>query len=139
MQVTTGSGEYGRASAWPAFVTAQAVLIGRVEAAIAAYPYPSSYRTWPGPNSNTFVDWLLRECHIPVDLAAQSIGKDYRGLLGFSTTSGGTGLQMETPIVGIKLGATEGVEVHMLTLAIGIDWWPPALILPVGRLGVDDR
>src|SRR3990172_2849528 len=29
-------------------------LIGRGEAAVAAYPYPAMYRTWPGPNSNTF-------------------------------------------------------------------------------------
>src|SRR5262249_51269187 len=26
-------------------------LIARVEAAVAAYPYPSTYHTWPGPNS----------------------------------------------------------------------------------------
>ena len=35
-------------------------LIGRVETAIAAYPYPASYRTWPGPNSNTFVAYVTR-------------------------------------------------------------------------------
>ena len=29
-------------------------IVAKVEAAVAAYPYPSSYRTWPGPNSNTF-------------------------------------------------------------------------------------
>jgi hypothetical protein len=105
------------------------------------YPDRHTYLVWPGPNSNTFVDWLLRVCDIPVDLAAPSIGKDYRGLLGFSTTSGGTGVQIETPLVGIKLGATEGVEVHVLTLGFGIDWWPPALIVPFGpgRIGFGDR
>jgi hypothetical protein len=35
-------------------------LIGRIETAIAAYPYPASYRTWPGPNSNTFVAYVTR-------------------------------------------------------------------------------
>src|SRR5918996_4432357 len=29
-------------------------IIGRIEQAIATYPYENSYRIWPGPNSNTF-------------------------------------------------------------------------------------
>ena len=36
-------------------------LIDRIEAAIASYPYPDQYRTWPGPNSNTFVAHIGRE------------------------------------------------------------------------------
>ena len=35
-------------------------LIDRLQAAVEAYPYPDSYRTWPGPNSNTFVAHLAR-------------------------------------------------------------------------------
>src|SRR5262249_39468512 len=35
-------------------------LIDRVEAAIAAYPYPNDYRLWPGPNSNTFTAFVGR-------------------------------------------------------------------------------
>lgn len=105
------------------------------------YPHRHTYTVWPGPNSNTFVDWLLRACDIPVDLPAPSIGKDYRGAYGVSTTAGGTGIQMETPILGVKIGATEGIELHILTLTIGFDWWPPAIIVPVGpgRIGFDDR
>ncbi|MDC0742516.1 DUF3750 domain-containing protein [Polyangium mundeleinium] len=95
----------------------------------------------PGPNSNTYVDQMLRRCKIPVDLPSTAIGKDYRGPIGISQTSGGTGLQVETWIAGVKLGLREGVELHILGLTIGVDWWPPALILPVnpGRLGFDDR
>ncbi|MDI1446400.1 DUF3750 domain-containing protein [Polyangium sp. 6x1] len=95
----------------------------------------------PGPNSNTYVDQMLRRCRIPVDLPSTAIGKDYRGPIGISQTSGGTGLQVETWIAGVKLGLTEGVELHILGLTIGVDWWPPAIILPVnpGRLGFDDR
>ena len=106
------------------------------------YPYRHQYRAWPGPNSNTFVDYMSRECGIAVDLPAGSIGKDYRGVVvGMSTTSGGTGVQFETPIIGTKLGLTEGVEVHLFGMAWGIDFWPPALIVPVGpgRIGFDDR
>jgi len=106
-----------------------------------AYPYRDRYHAWPGPNSNTFVDWLIRTCSLHVDLPGPNIGKDYRGLIGVSTTSGGTGVQLETPLAGLKLGLTEGVEVHLLGLALGIDLWPPALIVPLGpgRIGFDDR
>lgn len=105
------------------------------------YPHRNTYRGWPGPNSNTFVDYMIRACNLHVDLAAPSIGKDYRGLIGVSWTAGGTGFQIETPLVGLKLGLTEGVEIHLLGLAIGIDLWPPAIIVPVGpgRIGFDDR
>ena len=34
-------------------------MIARIEAAVAAYPYPTTYRSWPGPNSNTFA-WIGR-------------------------------------------------------------------------------
>jgi hypothetical protein len=100
-----------------------------------------TYFPIPGPNSNTYVDRMLRLCKIPFDLPGTAIGKDYRGIIGASVTSGGTGVQLETWPLGIKLGLTEGVEVHLFGLAIGVDFWPPALILPVnpGRLGFDDR
>jgi hypothetical protein len=95
---------------------------------------------WPGPNSNTYVDVMMRRCKLRADLPATAIGKDFRGWIGASWTSGGTGFQIETPLVGVKLGLTEGVEVHILALTIGVDWWPPALILPLGggRIGFAD-
>jgi hypothetical protein len=106
-----------------------------------AYPHRASYHAWPGPNSNTFIDWLIRRCSMHVDLPGPNIGKDYRGLIGVSTTGGGTGVQLETPLAGLKLGLTEGIEVHVLGLALGVDFWPPALIVPLGpgRIGFDDR
>src|ERR1019366_2877094 len=50
----------------------------------------------PGPNSNTIVDVMLRRCGIHVELPATAIGRDYRGPIGASVTSLGTGLQLET-------------------------------------------
>ncbi len=100
-----------------------------------------TYWPMPGPNSNTYVDQMMRRCDIPFELPATAIGKDYRGVIGASVTSGGTGVQLETWLGGLKMGVTEGIEVHVLGLSIGVDLWPPALILPVnpGRLGFDDR
>lgn len=105
------------------------------------YPDRNRYHGWPGPNSNTFVDYMMRKCNLHANLLAPAIGKDYRGLIGASWTSGGTGFQVETAVVGFKLGLTEGVEVHILGMAIGFDLWPPALIVPVGpgRIGFADR
>jgi hypothetical protein len=100
-----------------------------------------TYFPIPGPNSNTYVDQMLKRCHIPVELPATAIGKDYRGVLGASVTSGGTGIQFSSWLGGAKVGIKEGVEIHVLGVAIGVDLWPPALIVPVnpGRIGFDDR
>ena len=100
-----------------------------------------SYVFYPGPNSNTFGDRVLRACGLHASLPATSVGKDWRGWIGAGVTSEGTGVQLETPIFGVKLGLKEGVEVHVLGLSFGVDLWPPAIILPLGpgRLGFADR
>lgn len=99
------------------------------------------YIFYPGPNSNTFGDVVLRKCKLSASLPATSVGKDWRGVIGAGVTSERTGLQLETAIVGVKLGLKEGVEVHLIGLSFGVDLWPPALILPLGpgRLGFADR
>ena len=96
---------------------------------------------FPGPNSNTFGDVVLRACKLAASLPATSIGKDWRGLVGAGITSERTGIQVETPVIGFKIGLKEGIEVHLLHLAFGIDLWPPAIILPIGpgRIGFADR
>ncbi len=103
-----------------------------IEEAGPNYDDRETYRAWPGPNSNTFVDAMLRECELRWTLDGTGIGKDYRGLVGASLTAGGTGVQVETPLVGILLGLDEGVQVHALALTIGIDVWPPAILTPIG-------
>ncbi|MEO1272635.1 MAG: DUF3750 domain-containing protein [Myxococcota bacterium] len=115
--------------------------IACIEREAKRYPYDDYYLVWPGPNSNTFVDYMIRTCDLDTELPATAIGRDYRGPVGVSTTAGGTGVQFESPVVGLKVGLTEGVELHIFTLAIGVDLWPPAIILPVGdgRLGFADR
>jgi len=66
-------------------------LIARVEAAVASYPYPTSYRTWPGPNSNTFTAWVGRSVpELKLTLPPTAIGKDYR--CAVDTIASGRGL-----------------------------------------------
>ncbi len=42
-----------------------------------AYPYCEHYRMWPGPNSNTFVAWVLREAGIEHALDPRAIGRTF--------------------------------------------------------------
>jgi hypothetical protein len=101
------------------------------------------YIFYPGPNSNTFGDRVLRACKLSASLPSTSVGKDWRGVIGFGggVTSERTGLQVETPVLGVKIGLKEGVEVHVIGLSFGIDLWPPAIIVPLGpgRIGFADR
>lgn len=114
-------------------------VITKVEAAIATYPYRASYRTWPGPNSNTFTAWVGRQVpELRLKLPPTAIGKDYLpgGALAGRTPSG-TGVQLSLfGLGGIALGVEEGIELNVLTLNFGVDLTRPALKLPVvGRLG----
>lgn len=96
---------------------------------------------FPGPNSNTFADVVLRRCKLAASLPATAIGKDWRGVIGAGITSERTGIQVSTPLFGVKIGLREGIEVHVFHLAFGIDLWPPAIIVPLGpgRIGFADR
>jgi hypothetical protein len=115
-------------------------MIACIPKADEEYGNPA-YWLWPGPNSNTYVEAILRKCAIHADLQSTAVGKDFRGIIGVSWTSGGTGFQIETPLLGLKIGLTEGIEIHIFGLSFGIDLWPPAIIVPVGegRIGFGDR
>jgi hypothetical protein len=116
-----------------------AALIAKVEAAIASYPYPTSYRTWPGPNSNTFIAHIGRAVpELGLELPPTAIGKDF--LPGgdlIATTPSGRGVQVSLlGVAGVLVGWEEGFEVNVLGLSFGLDVKDPALKLPgVGRLG----
>ncbi len=117
-------------------------MIGDIEAAVASYPYASEYRSYPGPNSNTFLAHIGREVPaLKLDLPANAIGKDYRPLtqpVGLS--SSGAGVQFSLlGLLGMSIGVQEGLELNLIGLNFGLDLNRPALRLPfVGRLGWDD-
>jgi hypothetical protein len=117
-----------------------AALIDRVEAAIAAYPYPDRYRTWPGPNSNTFIASIARSVpELGLELPPTAVGKDYlnNGSV-FGRTPSGTGFQVSLlGLAGISVGLAEGLELNLLGLTIGVDPQNLALKLPgIGRVGL---
>ncbi|HEX7115929.1 MAG TPA: DUF3750 domain-containing protein [Steroidobacter sp.] len=116
-------------------------LIERIEDAVERYPYAQTYRIWPGPNSNTFTAFVLREVpELRVDLPPTAIGKDYLGYIPIARTPSGTGGQVNIlGVAGIAAGLEEGLELNLLGLTFGIDPASLSLKLPLlGRIGPDE-
>jgi hypothetical protein len=102
------------------------------------YPYRDEYLAWPGPNSNTYPAWVLREAGVSADLDPRAIGRDYHGRAGAGRTTTASGVTVDSPLLGAKVGLEDGAELHFVGLTFGIDVWPPATKTPLGRLGFDD-
>jgi hypothetical protein len=114
-------------------------IIARIEEAVRSYPYPSTYRTWPGPNSNTFTAYLARAVpELRLHLPPTAIGKDYLPNSALAAMSpSGTGVQISLlGLLGVMVGMEEGIEINLLGLTWGLDFKSPALKLPaLGRVG----
>lgn len=152
-----GWGNPVRRNAWPAdafwygnrpYVVAEIsgeearVLIPRIEAAIARYPHSArgSYAVWPGPNSNSFVAWVVRNTEgFAAELPPAAVGKDWLGKgLGLSRAASGTGIVLSAGgILGLTLALEEGLEINFLGTVIGIDPNDLAIKLPsLGKLSL---
>lgn len=117
--------------------------IPKIREAAKSYPYQKDYRVWPGPNSNSFVSYIIRRTpEIGVELPANAVGKDWineGSLVGVSETR--TGFQFSVfGLLGFTLGLGDGVEVNILGMSLGVDFLRPAIKLPMlGRVGLQDR
>ena len=49
-------------------------IIETIESSPNTYPFNKKYRYWPGPNSNTFVQWVMRD---RMKLGIRAVGKRY--------------------------------------------------------------
>lgn len=110
-------------------------LIPQVDAAIKAYPYAKSgdYHIWPGPNSNSFVAYVVNAVPgLGARMPPNATGRDFApGLVSvvwsqktwdLHATFGG--------YAGVSVGATSGFELHFLGLVAGVDVTRPALKIP---------
>lgn len=118
-------------------------IIPAIEAALQNYPYRniSDYRTWPGPNSNTFIAMALRAVpELSNALPSNAIGRDFRPHPFFGVTESGTGIELNLwGAWSFKIGWVEGIEINCLGFVAGLDLRHPAVKLPgYGRLGFDN-
>ncbi len=118
-------------------------IIDQLVPLINKYPFKSKYVLWPGPNSNTFIAYLIREIkELDIELPPHAVGKDYFGPNQFlSNTASDTGITLSAyGLLGITFGLAEGFEVNLFGAHIGLDLWTPALKLPLlGRVGFKDK
>ncbi len=115
-------------------------LIETIAEAAARYPLQHEYRVWPGPNSNTYTAWLLRQVpELGAELPPTAIGKDYlvEHRLGLAPMPSGTGYQFSVGgVFGAGIAWAEGLEITILGLVVGIDPGDRAIKLPgLGRVG----
>lgn len=115
-------------------------MIPQVYAAVKSYPYQDLYRVYPGPNSNTFVAYVIRKVDgINLILPTNAIGKDWLGDEFFVISEGGRRIQFSLyGVFGFIIDLREGFEINILGLSFGVDFLRPALKLPIiGRLGME--
>lgn len=116
-------------------------MIDKIENAIASYPYAQSYKSYPGPNSNTFIAHIGRQVpELNLDLPPTAIGKDYQPWQSpITTPPSGRGIQLSLGgFFGLILSTQEGIELNLLGVAMGLDFNCPALRLPfIGRVGIN--
>ena len=116
-------------------------LIDGIAQAAERYPHNGAYAVWPGPNSNTFVAWLIREVPgLDAALPPTAVGKDYLSGAWFAPMPSGTGYQVSVNgVIGIGVARVEGLEVNVLGLVMGVDPLGLAVKLPgLGHIGLLD-
>jgi len=112
---------------------AAAQAIKDIEKAVAEYPWPDSYRTWPGPNSNTFTAFVTRRVPaLKANLPPTAIGKDYIGDMSIiGSAPSGQGAQLSLwGVAGVLVAPEEGLEFNLLGLSIGFNPFNLSLRLP---------
>ena len=116
-----------------------AAAIPKLALAVEDYPWSAhgDYRIWPGPNSNTFVEYLLRSVpELGLTLPPNAAGKDWTGRL-FLRDAGGDVHVGAWGLAGLSAGPRTGLELHFMGQTFGVDLRRPALKLPsLGRVEV---
>ncbi|ALN72548.1 DUF3750 domain-containing protein [Aureimonas sp. AU20] len=97
-----------------------------IEKAIASYPFAAQggYRLFPGPNSNSFIAYVLREVPaLGAVLPPAAVGRDYPTdghLLRLDTEAG----EFQASLfgyAGVAVGLRSGFELNLLGLVAGVD------------------
>ena len=119
-------------------------LIPLFEAAIGRYPYSKrgDYHIWPGPNSNSFVAYLMRAVpEFGGRLPGNAVGRDFApGLFDYASGPGAHEFRATLGgLAGLAVGPGARLELQLGGLVAGIDLERPALIVPAyGRVTLFD-
>ena len=107
-------------------------LISQIKDIAQKYPYQHNYRLWPGPNSNTFIAYVIR--HLPsvkIRLPLTAIGKDYLANSLCTNAISKTGIQCSIKgLLGFTISKTEGLEINLFGFSFSINLDPPFFHLP---------
>lgn len=120
-------------------------MVPRIRETVRHYRYSKAgdYRSWPGPNSNTFVAAIMSSVpEMNASLPATAIGKDfpYDGRW-IGLTPSRTGIRITADgYFGLTLAWVEGLEINILGAVVGLDLRSPGLKVPgLGRLSFLSR
>jgi len=110
-------------------------LIPKIKQAISRYPHADygDYIIWPGPNSNSFVAYLMNHVtELNQTLPSNAVGRDYLGH--------GRWVQLDPSwknvqvslfgYAGFAVGRRHGLELNFLGLVAGFDFSKPGLKVP---------
>lgn len=107
-------------------------LIPEIKKWAAEYPYQNKYDFWPGPNSNTFTAYIIRQIpSIKIRLPVAAIGKDYLPGAFCTTALSKTGIQCSLKgLLSVTLSRVEGIEISILGAAFSVNFVRPFVHLP---------
>lgn len=110
-----------------------ATMIPKIEDVVENYEATAGrYRTWPGPNSNTFAAAVIRAIpELRASLPPTAIGKNFRSTVFLGLTDSATGIEASLlGILGAKIGWIEGMEINLFGFIAGLDLVQPGLKIP---------
>jgi len=107
-------------------------VITEIKNAVKNYPYKDNYRIWPGPNSNTFIAYVIRHSALITSrLPLTAIGKDYQINSICSKSLSKTGYQCSLKgLFGFTIAKSEGFEMNILGFGFSINANFPFVHLP---------
>ncbi|ALA26483.1 hypothetical protein AVI51_10890 [Piscirickettsia salmonis] len=109
------------------------ILITKIAKAAKSYPYAHTYQAWPGPNSNTFIAYILDQTpEFGAIMPANALGKDYVSLkIIITRLADKTGYRLSLwGVLGLIISNRQGVQLNLFGLTLGLSWQPWGVILP---------
>ena len=115
-------------------------MIPAIRKAIVSYPYPRKYKVWPGPNSNTFIEYIRSSVPgMKFAMPALSIGEAYGKWFVFDQDKLEVILSLGG-YLGLEFGKYRGFRVHVLGLIYGFNPLTMTVYFPgFGNLGFADN